>query len=71
MTKTKPYTTPLYAYSEVIWSNIINKYFEYAPIYQLAFCNGYEENEPKYYDRGTLVENIYFGNLSILVLKLN
>ena len=28
LSKTKPMTTPLFAYSEVYWSYIINKYFE-------------------------------------------
>ena len=28
LSKTKPLTTPLFAYSEVYWSYIINKYFE-------------------------------------------
>lgn len=58
LSKTKPLTTPLFSYAEVIWSNIINKYFMEAPVYQLSKCIGYTENEPKYYEHGCLVENI-------------
>lgn len=58
LSKTKPLTTPLFSYAEVFWSNIINKYFCEAPVYQLAICNGYTDKEPKYYNKGCLVENI-------------
>lgn len=59
LSKTKPFTTPLFAYAEVFWSNVINKYFDVnAPIYNLAICNGYEENEKKYHNQGTIVESI-------------
>lgn len=58
LSKTKPFTTPLFSYAEVYWPNIIKNYFYDVPIYKLAFCNGYEENEEKYYDRGCLVPNI-------------
>lgn len=57
--KSKPFSTPLFAYAEVFWSNIINQYFVPAPLYQLAFCHGYEKNEPKYCDYGTAVPVIY------------
>lgn len=58
LSKTKPLTTPLFSYAEVIWSNIINEYFMPCPLYQLSICHGYENNESKYYDYGTLVPNI-------------
>lgn len=58
LSKTKPLTTGLFSYAEVIWSNIIKKYFCEVPIYNLAICNGYEKEEPKYYDKGCLVQNI-------------
>lgn len=58
LSKTKPLTTPLFAYAEVFWSNIIDKYFMDAPRYQLAICAGYSEAEPKYYDYGTLVPSV-------------
>lgn len=59
LTKSKPFTTPLYAYAEVFWSNIINRYFMSAPLYELAYCRGYEAVQPKYYDYGTAVPVIY------------
>jgi hypothetical protein len=62
LSKTKPLTTPLFSYAEVFWSNIINDYFIKCPIYQLAICNGYSDNEPKYYDYGCLVKNILQEN---------
>ncbi len=56
LSKTKPYTTPFFSFSEVYWSYIINKYFDNnAPRYYLA-KNG--DVEDKYYDRGVLVEDI-------------
>lgn len=59
LSKTKPLTTPLFAYSEVFWSNIINRYFDSkAPIYSLAICEGIEKLDPKYYERGTIVDFI-------------
>ena len=59
LSKTKPLCTPLFAYSEVFWSNIINNYFdEKTPIYRLAICHGYSEQVPKYYDKGTVVPRI-------------
>lgn len=58
LSKTKPLTTPLFAYAEVFWSYVINKYFMPAPIYRLAICHGYEAEQPKYYDYGTIVPSI-------------
>lgn len=59
LSKTKPLSTPLFAYSEVFWSNIIKKYFDSnAPLYRLAFCRGITDEQEKYQERGTLVPNV-------------
>ena len=55
LTKSKPYSTPLFAYAEVFWSAVIRTYFAPAPLYQLAFCDGYEKETGKYLDYGTAV----------------
>ena len=54
LTKSKPFSTPLFAYAEVFWSEVIRGYFVEAPQYRLAFCEGYEKEVPKYYDYGTV-----------------
>ena len=59
LTKSKPLSTPLFAYAEVFWSWVIQEYFEDVPKYQLAFCSGYEKETEKYYDYGTVVPLIY------------
>ena len=59
LTKSKPFSTPLYAYAEVFWSTVINKYFMPAPQYELATCEGYEEVNEKYLDYGTAVPVAY------------
>jgi hypothetical protein len=59
LSKSKPLCTPLFAYAEVFWSQVIDKYFMPVPIYQLAWCRGYEAVEEKYYDYGTVVPCIY------------
>lgn len=59
LSKTKPLTTPLFAYSEVYWSYIINKYFDSrTPRYFLATFEGIEKEQSKYYEQGVLVESI-------------
>ena len=59
LSKTKPYSTPLFAYSEVYWSYIIKKYIDSnTPQYYLAVCNGLSEEQNKYYNKGTIVDNI-------------
>ena len=68
LSKSKPFSTPLFAYAEVFWSNIINKYFMPAPLYQLAFCHGYEKETQKYYDYGTVVPVIYNEDEQLLNL---
>lgn len=59
LTKSKPLSTPLFAYAEVFWSWVIGAYFMPAPQYQLAFCEGYEAEVEKYYDYGTVSPMIY------------
>lgn len=59
LSKTKPYLTPFFAYSEVFWSRVINKYFdENTPVYRLAICNHYNESVPKYHNHGTIVPSV-------------
>lgn len=63
LSKTKPLSTPYFAFSEVVWSNIINNFFDdTAPIYRLAKCPGYEMAVPKYHGYGTVVESIVDEN---------
>ena len=59
LTKSKPFSTPLFACAEVFWSWVIDTYFVPAPLYQLAFCRGYEAECEKYYDYGTVSPMIY------------
>lgn len=55
---TKPWCTPMFAYAEVYWSYLINKYFDQsAPTYQLAFCKGITDEQEKYQEKGTLVNS--------------
>lgn len=59
LSKTKPFSTPLFSYSEVYWSYLINKYIdEETPIYSLAYCYNLSKNQPKYYEKGCIVANI-------------
>lgn len=59
LSKTKPLLTPFFAYSEVFWSNVINKYFDSdTPIYRLAVCEGYSDIVPKYNNHGTIVPSL-------------
>lgn len=59
LTKSKPFTTPLFAYAEVFLSRVIHEYFMEVPLYELAHCVGCSENVPKYYDYGTVVPSLY------------
>lgn len=59
LTKSKPFSTPLFAYAEVFWSWMITTYFLPVPQYRLAFCEGYEAETEKYYDYGTAVPMAY------------
>ena len=40
LSKSKPFSTPLFAYAEVFWSGIIEKYFMAAPRYSWLFAMG-------------------------------
>ena len=52
LSKTKPYTTPLFAYSEVYWSYIVKTYFDnQAPLYRLAIYENMSKEQKKYYNR--------------------
>ncbi len=69
LSKTKPYTTPFFAYSEVVWSTIVNKYFdESAPIYKLAICSNYNDDFKTKYHHGTLVESLEKKDFNLLNL---
>ena len=68
ISKTKPYNTPLYAFSEVFWSNIINEYFYPTVKYKLAYCNGLNKEQAKYNDYGTLVESVIKKNQKLINL---
>lgn len=59
LSKTKPLSTPLFSYSEVYWSYLINKYIDQeTPVYSLAYCKNLSLEQPKYYEKGCLVDNI-------------
>lgn len=59
LSKTKPLSTPYFAYSEVYWSTIINKYFDStAPIYKLAICQNIEDEFENKYHHGTIVDSL-------------
>lgn len=58
LSKTKPYSTPLFAYSEVYWSELFNDIYKDTPVYQLAVCYGLNNEQPKYHNKGTIVDNV-------------
>lgn len=59
LSKTKPLSTPYFAYSEVVWSYLLKNFFDdKIPLYHLAKCEGYEESVPKYHNYGTIVESV-------------
>lgn len=59
LSKTKPWTTPYFAYSELIWSTIIKQYFDpNTPLYKLAICKNIEDDFENKYHHGTVVESI-------------
>ena len=69
LSKTKPLSTPYFAYSEVVWSHILNHFFdETIPLYHLAKCEGYDQTEPKYHNYGTIVESITKGQEKLVNL---
>lgn len=69
LSKTKPYQTPLFAYSEVYWSYFINKYIDsQTPIYSLATCKNLSKEQNKYYEKGCIVDNILNENEELINL---
>lgn len=67
LSKTKPFSTPYFAYSEVYWSTIINRYFdEKTPIYRLAICKNIEDE--KKYHHGTIVKSLEEENKKLVNL---
>lgn len=67
LSKTKPLSTPYFAFSEVVWSNLINRFFDKdTPIYRLAKCTGYEKEVPKYHSYGTAVESVVKENENLV-----
>lgn len=59
LSKTKPLLTPLFSYSEVYWSYLINKYIDKdTPVYSLAYCHNLNSDQPKYYEKGCIVDNV-------------
>ena len=57
LSKTKPLSTPYFAYSEVFWSTVIHDYFDsQTPIYRLATCKDIETEYPNKYHHGTEVD---------------
>lgn len=72
LSKTKPLSTPLFSYSEVYWSYLINKYIDKrTPVYKLAYCKGLSQEDPKYYEKGCIVDNILNKGESLInILEL-
>lgn len=59
LSKTKPLSTPYFAYSEVYWSTIINKYFDSnTPVYKLAICKNIEDEFETKYHHGIIVNSL-------------
>lgn len=58
LSKTKPHLTPLFAYSEVYWSYVIQRFFDAkTPRCYLATCHP-NDVEEKYEPKGVLVESL-------------
>lgn len=69
LSKTKPLSTPYFAYSEVFWSTIINRYFDDStPIYRLAICEHIEDEFESKYHHGTIVNSIEKPNERLINL---
>lgn len=59
LSKTKPLSTPYFAYSEVVWSTIIHDFFDKStPIYELAIIDNIEDEFENKYHHGVLVDNL-------------
>lgn len=69
LSKTKPLSTPYFAYSEVVWSTILHRFFDSSiPIYELAIIEHIEEDFESKYHHGVLVDNIKPENVSLVNL---
>lgn len=69
LSRTKPLSTPYFAYSEVFWSTIIKRYFDsQTPVYRLARCEGIESEFPNKYSIGTVVESLERDNYKLVNL---
>ena len=69
LSKTKPLSTPYFAYSEVFWSTVLHNYFDSTiPIYHLAICKNIEEENPAKYHHGTIVEKLEKQGASLINL---
>lgn len=69
LSKTKPLSTPFFAYSEVFWSTIFHNYFDSTtPVYHLATCQNIEEEYPNKYHHGTVVEKLGTEKKSLINL---
>lgn len=69
LSKTKPLSTPYFAYSEVFWSTIINKYFDDStPIYRLAICENIDNEFESKYHHGTIVNSLEKSNERLINL---
>lgn len=69
LSKTKPLSTPYFAYSEVFWSTIINKYFDDStPIYRLAICENIDNEFESKYHHGTIVNSLEKTNENLINL---
>lgn len=69
ISKTKPYATTLFSYAEIYWSYVINNFFDNkTPICKLAYCEGLNMEQPKYYDKGILVKSTIQGNQKLINL---
>lgn len=69
LSKTKPLTTPYFAYSEVICSTILHEFFDFnTPIYELAIIENIEDEFESKYHHGVLVDNIRHENEKLVNL---
>lgn len=69
LSKTKPLTTPYFAYSEVVWSTILHDFFDSTtPIYELAIIENIEDDFENKYHHGVLVDNLVNKNEKLVNL---
>ncbi len=69
LSKTKPLSTPYFAYSEVFWSTVIHEFFDpETPIYKLAICQNIEDDFENKYHHGTIVDSLEKPSMEIINL---